>query len=176
MSNFFTEGNALLVKTTVSIIFATLFEKIGISGYLFITLIFFMILDYISAILAAKQEKLRNPEDETLGWNSSKGKEGTINKLKQMIAVVACMVLDKVIGLVGPELGITILESFKFTFVILVYYNGAELISIIENLNKGTDKVIPDWLVSTVKWLDTSFGQFVAHKLSDLTKDKIDED
>lgn len=172
MDNILTQGSALFTKVTVSVLLAQLLEKLDLNGYLFIILIFFMIADYISAIIAAKQEKLEHPEDETKGWSSKKAKKGTYHKLQQMIIIVACMLLDEVINLVAPQMGVAILEGFKFTFVILVYYVGAEFISIIENVNKGTEKAAPQWLVTTIKWLDTSFGKYIATLLKETKEEE----
>lgn len=164
------DKSALITKLASSAVIAGVFNHLGVSGYLFITLIGLMVIDYITGILAAVQEKLDNPDDETLGLSSKKGKQGTIGKVVTILLIFACMILDYVMTIVAPEIGIEMLMSIKFTSVLLIYYNGTELVSIVENATRASNKATPTWLVKTIHWLSDSFSKYIAKKLMDTAK------
>ena len=86
MENYFTA-----IKLLVTTISAYVSAKLGILAPLILLLLIEMIADYVSALLAAKVEKLNNPNNPKLGWSSKKGALGIFKKLGYGLAVVVGM-------------------------------------------------------------------------------------
>lgn len=168
-------SSAFLMKVLSSVVIANFLNKLGVAGYLGITLGILMIMDFITGILAAAHQKINNPEDESLGVSSKKAKQGAIGKAITIILVGLCLVVDHILAIVGPEMGLEVLSAVNFTFVILVYYNGTEIVSIVENATKASSKDTPAWLKAFVNWLSGTFGKYIAKKLAEISNGEIKE-
>lgn len=144
MENYFTAIKLLL--TTIG---AYVSAKLGILAPLILLLLIEMIADYVSALLAAKVEKLNNPNNPKFGWSSKKGALGIFKKLGYGLAVVVGMSIDYLIVVLTKELGITIGVDTFFGLLTTIWLILNELLSITENLYRA-DVRLPSFLQSIV--------------------------
>lgn len=119
--------------------------KLGILGPVLIILTVMMVLDYITGMLAAKEEALEHPEDPKFGWSSKKGAQGIIKKVGYLCIIAVAMVVDYIILHVAAAMGITVSTKAFFALLVAVWYVLNELLSIIENAGRMGAQV-PDWL------------------------------
>lgn len=62
----------LTIKSSLTFFIALLDNRLGLICPSLSLLIFLMILDYISGMLAAKKEAIEHPDDQKYGWSSKK--------------------------------------------------------------------------------------------------------
>lgn len=119
--------------------------KLGILGPVLSILTIMMILDYISGMLASKEEALEHPGDSGYGWSSKKGAQGIIKKVGYLCVIAVAMVVDYIILHVAAGMGITVSAKAFFALLVAVWYILNELLSIIENAGRMGAQV-PEWL------------------------------
>lgn len=168
--------NTIVNKILVSTAIGAIASYFGVSFWLFTALIVLMVFDYITGIWAATVQKLKNPEDDSLGWNSSKGKLGALMKVGYIFVIGNCFMFDYVIKIVMTEFNQSVPFNFSLGVVMLVYFVGTELISNLENINKVDTKYVPNFLIDFVSSVKTSFGKYIANRLlSFVTKEDTEE-
>lgn len=124
---------------------AFLSDKLGILFPVLCMLVFTMVIDYITGMLASKTESIDHPEDPLYGWNSKKGAKGIIKKVGYGCVIAVAMVIDYVVATVSRNLGFTMPTGAFFGLLVAVWYLLNELLSIIENAGRmGAD--VPEWL------------------------------
>lgn len=125
---------------------AFLSDRLGILFPVLCILMGMMILDYITGMLASKNEAIDHPEDSNYGWSSKKGAKGIIKKVGYLCVIAVAMVVDYVIAKVSGELGVKIPVSAFFGLLVAVWYLLNELLSIIENAGR-MGAAVPEWLI-----------------------------
>lgn len=119
--------------------------KLGILGPVLIILFIVMILDYITGMLASKQEAISHPDNPAYGWSSRKGAAGIIKKIGYVCIIAVGMVMDYIIIHIASGMGIEVSAKALFALLVAVWYILNELLSIVENVGRmGVD--IPEWL------------------------------
>ena len=73
---------------------AFLSAKLGILYPVLCILMGTMVLDYITGMLASKNEAIDHPGDASYGWSSRKGAKGIIKKVGYLCVIAAAMVVD----------------------------------------------------------------------------------
>ena len=124
---------------------AFLSDRLGILFPVLCMLTAAMVLDYITGMLASKNEAIDHPEDPKYGWSSKKGAKGIIKKVGYVCVIAVAMVVDFVIMKVAGQLGFEIPASAFFGLLVTVWYLLNELLSIIENAGRMGANV-PEWL------------------------------
>ena len=124
---------------------AFLSAKLGILYPVLCILMGTMVLDYITGMLASKNEAIDHPGDAGYGWSSRKGAKGIIKKVGYLCVIATAMVIDYVIVSVSVELGMQISVKAFFGLLVSVWYLLNELLSIIENAGRMGANV-PEWL------------------------------
>lgn len=134
------------LKLAISSVFATIFYLIGWQGYLLILLLAAMIIDFITGSLAAR----KNNE-----WTSAKASEGRRRKAMTFMAIIAALILDSVIwimGSVNPIFELPFEWPFLFTFASVIWFIMSEIGSMLENLILYDIK-LPGFLIKGIKIL-----------------------
>ena len=124
---------------------AFLSAKLGFLYPVLCVLMGTMVLDYITGMLASKNEAIDHPGDTGYGRSSRKGAKGIIKKVGYLCVIAAAMVVDYVIVSVSVELGMQISVKAFFGLLVAVWYLLNELLSIIENAGRMGANV-PEWL------------------------------
>ncbi len=128
---------------------AFLSAKLGILYPVLCIQMAMMVLDYLTGMLASKNEAIDHPGDASYGWSSRKGAKGIIKKVGYLCVIAAAMVVDYVIVSVASELGMPINAKAFFGLLVAVWYLLNELLSIIENAGRMGANV-PEWLRSYI--------------------------
>lgn len=120
-------------------IFAAIFGRVD---NLFIMLLTFMAIDYITGVLLAAVWK-KSPKTETGALNSSVGFKGICKKVANLILLIIAVMLDKVIGD----------SNLVFRTATIFALSANELVSILENIG-GMGVKIPAVLVNAIDILN----------------------
>lgn len=139
------EKYGIAIQAFITAIGAWISAKLGILGPVLVVLTVMMVLDYISGMLASKEEALEHPDDANYGWSSKKGAQGIIKKVGYLCIIAVAMVVDYIILHVATAMGITVSAKAFFALLVAVWYVLNELLSIIENAGRMGAQ-IPDWL------------------------------
>lgn len=138
-----------IVQGGVAAVGAFLSDKLGILYPVLCLLVFTMIIDYITGMLASKAEAIDHPGDPGYGWSSKKGAKGIIKKVGYACVIAVAMVIDYIIVTVSQQLGYQMPATAFFGLLVAVWYLLNELLSIIENAGRmGAD--VPDWLCNYI--------------------------
>lgn len=143
----------VFVVKTVKVIFsglaAWLAMKMGLLLPVLCILAGTMVLDYITGMLASKQEALQHPEDSTYGWSSKKGAVGIIKKVGYLCVIAVAMIIDYIILHVAAVAGIETAMKAFFGLLVAVWYILNELLSITENCGR-MGAPVPEWLMKYI--------------------------
>ena len=142
---------------------AFLSDRLGILYPVLCMLAFMMVIDYMTGMLASKNEAIDHPGDSAYGWSSKKGAKGIIKKVGYLCVIAVAMVVDYVIVTVSGTLGFTMPASAFFGLLVTVWYLLNELLSIIENAGR-MGAAVPEWLLKYIAVLkdkidSTDYGQ-----------------
>lgn len=142
---------------------AFLSDRLGILYPVLCMLAFMMVIDYMTGMLASKNEAIDHPGDSAYGWSSKKGAKGIIKKVGYLCVIAVAMVVDYVIATVSGTLGFTMPASAFFGLLVAVWYLLNELLSIIENAGR-MGAAVPEWLLKYIAVLkdkidSTDYGQ-----------------
>lgn len=133
------------VQTFLTAIGAWISAKLGILYPVLAILLAMMVLDFITGMLASKQEALDHPSDPSKGWSSKKGAIGIIKKVSYMCIIAVAMVLDYIILHIAAVIGIAVTTKAFFALLVAVWYILNEMLSIVENAGRMGAQV-PEWL------------------------------
>ncbi len=159
------------IQTMISMIGAWISAKFGILGPILIVLGIMMLLDYVSGMLASKQESIRHPNDKSYGWSSKKGVQGIIKKMGYLLVIAVAIVLDYIILYVASAMDIHVQTKAFFALMVAVWYVLNELLSIIENVGRMGASV-PDWLRKYIAVLKETINKKTDQKQEDEMNDK----
>lgn len=133
------------VAGTVSAVSAWLFARMGVLLYVILFLAIAMVFDYLTGMLASKNEAIDHPDDPEYGWNSRKGAKGIIKKVGYLCVIAVAMMVDYIILHVAAEIGMEIDLKAFFGILVAVWYLLNEILSIIENAGR-MGAPVPEWL------------------------------
>lgn len=139
------EKYLLAIQAFFAAVGAWISAKLGILGPVLMILLVMMVVDYITGLLASKQESLAHPDDPQYGWSSRKGSQGIIKKVGYLCIIAVGMVVDYIILQVAAQIGVEIAMKAFFGLLVTVWYILNELLSIIENAGR-MGAPIPEWL------------------------------
>ena len=129
----------------VSAVAAWLCARMGVLLYVILFLAVAMVFDYLTGMLASKNEAIDHPDDPEYGWNSRKGAKGIIKKVGYLCVIAVAMMVDYIILHVAAEIGMEIELKAFFGILVTVWYLLNEILSIIENAGR-MGAPVPDWL------------------------------
>lgn len=133
------------IQAGATALLAWLSAKLGILLPVITILTIAMILDYITGMLASKQEALEHPENPAYGWSSKRGKQGIIKKFGYLCVIAVAIMVDWIILHVAAEAGLQVTLKAFFGLLVAVWCILNELLSIIENAGRMGANV-PSWL------------------------------
>lgn len=154
------EKYAVAVQALVAAAGAWISAKLGILGPVLTILIIAMVMDYITGMLASKEEALEHPGDSGYGWSSKKGAQGIIKKVGYLCIIAVAMVVDYIILHVAAGMGIAVSAKAFFALLVAVWYILNELLSIIENAGRMGAQV-PEWLCKYIAVLKEAVDRTV---------------
>lgn len=127
----------------ISTVFAGLLYYLGIVSIPILMLIFAMVIDYITGMLAASY----NSE-----LSSKKGIKGIVKKVGYLALVLASMIIDWLISQGLQQINVDFHYSVFFAVLVTIWLIINELISILENLG-SIGVPLPMFLIKIVKRL-----------------------
>ena len=139
------KNTLLLIQGAASAVLAWAADRLGILFPVLMVLIFMMIVDYITGMMASMEEAVDHPDDPAYGWNSKKGLKGIIKKFGYICMIAVAMVVDYIIADIATHMGIKVPTETFFGLLVAIWYILNELLSITENAGRmGTP--VPEWL------------------------------
>lgn len=133
----------------ISTVFAGLLYYLGIVSIPILMLIFAMVIDYITGMLAA----FYNSE-----LSSKKGIKGIVKKVGYLALVLASMIIDWLISQGLQQINVDFHYSVFFAVLVAVWLIINELISILENLSR-MGIPIPNFLKKIINRLKTTVDE-----------------
>ena len=130
----------------ISAVFAGLLYYLGIVSIPIIMLIFAMVIDYITGMLAASY----NSE-----LSSKKGIKGIVKKVGYLALVLASMIIDWLISQGLQQINVDFHYSVFFAVLVAVWLIINELISTLENLSR-MGVPIPNFMKKLINRLKTT--------------------
>lgn len=137
------------IQAALSAIGAWISAKLGIMQPCLIMLCIVMVMDYVTGMLAAKQEAIDHPDDPAYGWSSKKGAKGIIKKVGYLCVIAVAMIADYIILHIAGTMGMEVTAKAIFALLVAVWYILNELLSIIENAGRMGAQV-PEWLTKYI--------------------------
>lgn len=126
-------SSMMSVVTFISAYIGSIFEIISPA---IILLMFLMIVDYISGMLASKKEAIEHPNNKKYGWNSKKSIIGIYKKIGYILTVLVAIITDYVIYELLRKMGIEYQIKTLFGFLVTIWFIINELLSILENAGR----------------------------------------
>ena len=142
----------IIYKGAITVVVTYLGNKLGLLCPALSLLAMFMVLDYVSGMLAAKKEALEHPNDKNYGWSSKKGIIGIYKKVGYILTVLVALAADYLISKFVNELGIQYDRSTTFGLLVLVWLIVNEMLSVLENAGRMGVK-LPEFLVKVLSVL-----------------------
>ena len=85
-------------------------SKFQTFGMLILSLLFLMIIDYITGMLASRKEGIEHPDNISYGWNSRKGFLGILKKTGCWLVIGSAFSVDGLLHNSASSLGIYIVS------------------------------------------------------------------
>ncbi len=124
------------VKGAIAIVSALIGSELEIISPAMILLIFLMMADYVSGMLAAKKEAVEHPGSKKYGWSSKKSIMGIYKKLGYILILLVAVSTDYILYALLGELGVENQLKTVFGLLVTVWLVINELISILENAGR----------------------------------------
>lgn len=140
------ERYLMLLQVLLAGAIAWLSDKLGILLPVLRVLLFLMVVDYISGMMASKTEAIDHPNDPAYGWSSAKGAKGILKKVAYICVIACAMVMDYVIMILAGQFGLDMPKSVFFGLLVAAWYILNEILSITENAGRMGANV-PEWLL-----------------------------
>lgn len=125
-----------MIKTGFTVIGSIIGNKLGILAPAMLLLIFLMMVDYVSGMLASKKEAVEYPNDARYGWSSKKSIIGIYKKVGYMLTVLVAVSTDYLIYKFLGEMGISYQMKTTFGLLVVIWLILNELLSILENASR----------------------------------------
>lgn len=101
-----------------------------------ILLIFLMVVDYISGMLASKKEAVEHPNNKKYGWSSKKSIVGIYKKVGYILTILVAISTDYILYTLLGKMGIEYSKRIIFGFLVTIWLTINELLSILENAGR----------------------------------------
>lgn len=121
------------LKGIISVAITWISNTFGLLLPALIMLTVFMIIDYISGMLAAKKESLDHPNNSKYGWSSKKSVIGIYKKVGYILTIFVAIGTDFLIFKFTEEMNISTGNSTMFGLVVTMWFIINEFLSILEN-------------------------------------------
>lgn len=118
-------------------------------------LLFLMIIDYLSGMLASRKEALEHPNDPNYGWSSKKSVIGIYKKIGYVVSICVAVSTDYIITKYLQELNYTYEVDTAFGTLVAIWYVLNELLSIIENAGR-MGAPLPEFLKKIISQLKSN--------------------
>lgn len=112
-------------------------------------LIFLMIVDYISGMLASKKEAVEHPNNQKYGWSSKKSIIGIYKKVGYILTILVAVSTDYILYTLLKGIGIEYQTKTIFGFLVTIWFIINELLSILENAGR-MGVILPKFLRSVL--------------------------
>lgn len=155
------------IKIAAALSISAIASAIGIVGQMWALFLILMVFDFISAILSAAYRKSAGTGNENSGISSQKAWKGIIKKVFYVMVITLAFLFDIALRQLMAELGIVIPWDIQFGTITLGWFILSEFISILENITRADEDAVPKWLSETIKAFKTTFGKFIAEKVTD---------
>ena len=142
------KGTCTTIQLLATGVIAFLSEKLGITFYLLGLLVFLMVVDYISGMIASMVEAIDHPGDTSYGWSSKKGAKGIAKKIAYLFVITVAIVIDYILAKTSGNLGYH-LPSAMLSLLTTVWYLLNEALSITENAGR-MGAPVPEWLMKYI--------------------------
>lgn len=142
----------IYLKGSFAVALTWISNKLGLLLPALILLTVFMIIDYISGMLAAKKEALDYPNDCKYGWNSKKSIIGIYKKVGYILTITVAIGADFLIFKFVEEIGIKPKSNTIFGLLVIIWFIINELLSILENSGR-MGAVLPQFLLKILSEL-----------------------
>ena len=136
------KGTCTTIQLLATGVIAFLSEKLGITFYLLGLLVFLMVVDYISGMIASMVEAIDHPGD------ASKGAKGIAKKIAYLFVITVAIVIDYILAKTSGNLGYH-LPSAMLSLLTTVWYLLNEALSITENAGR-MGAPVPEWLMKYI--------------------------
>lgn len=133
------------IKGTMALVSALIGSELEIISPAMILLIFLMMVDYVSGMLAAKKEAVEHPGNKKYGWSSKKSIMGIYKKLGYILILLVAVSTDYIIYALLGELGVEYQLRTVFGLLVTIWLIINELLSILENAGR-MGVVLPKFL------------------------------
>lgn len=146
------------IKGTIAIVSALIGSELDIISPAMILLIFLMMVDYISGMLAAKKEAVEHPGSKKYGWSSKKSIMGIYKKAGYILILLVAVSTDYIIYALLGELGVEYQLKTVFGLLVTIWLIINELISILENAGRmgvGLPRFLQDILAEIKEGIDS---------------------
>lgn len=127
------ERKVYMFKGGVTFLGAVIGDKLELISPILLLLIFLMIADYISGMLASKKEAAEHPDNKNFGWSSRKSVMGIYKKVGYILTILVALSTDYIIYKLVSGMGLDYQTNTFFGFLIVIWFIINELLSILEN-------------------------------------------
>lgn len=120
----------------ISTILAWINAKFRTFSPAILELFFLMIIDYITGMLASRQEGINHPKDPAYGWSSRKGALGILKKAGCWLVIAGAFSIDFILYHSASDIGFSYPGQLSLGMLVVIWYSLNELLSIIENAGR----------------------------------------
>ena len=153
------KGLINFVKSAITFICTFISNKFGLLSPAMILLIFLMMIDYISGMLASKKEAVEHPGDKEYGWSSRKSIIGIYKKVGYILTILAAISTDYIIYKFVREMGIEYQTKTFFGLLVIVWFLLNEILSILENAGR-MGAALPGFLKSILSEIKREIDKY----------------
>lgn len=147
------------MKEIVTFVSALVAAELRIISPAILLLIFLMVIDYISGMLASKKEALEHPHNKKYGWSSRKSIMGIYKKIGYILTVLVAVSTDYLIYTLLGKMGIEYQTKTIFGLLVTVWFVINELLSILENAGR-MGVVLPKFLKNILSELQKDIDDY----------------
>ena len=124
------------LKGVVAMTGAIIGNELEMRSPALILVIFLMVVDYVSGMLASKKEAMEHPNNKKYGWSSKKSIIGIYKKIGYVLTILVAISTDYMIYALLGKMGIEYPIKTIFGFVVTIWLIINELLSILENAGR----------------------------------------
>lgn len=147
------------IKEILTFVSALVAAELRIISPAIILLIFLMVIDYISGMLASKKEAMEHPHNKKYGWSSRKSIMGIYKKIGYILTVLVAVSTDYLIYTLLGKMGIEYQTKTIFGLLVTVWFVINELLSILENAGR-MGVVLPKFLKNILSELQKDIDDY----------------
>ncbi|MDE5698635.1 MAG: phage holin family protein [Lachnospiraceae bacterium] len=145
-------GKELWEKVITVAVGAWISNQFGLLFPVVCLLMLLMLADYVSGMIAAKNEAIEHPKNRKYGWSSKKGVLGIFKKIGYIFTIFVAICVDYLIYKFAQELGLRYESQTYFGLLVAIWFVINESLSILENTGRmGVE--LPEFLKKTLSEL-----------------------